>query len=190
MCIRDRIFFVNVIGKAYIDKTDEQKDCEMYALQYSPDGKSIVTAGIHLGTSLGNPMWTPHDMDPYDGFICMFSSSRQYLWKHDAESTGKSLPSIDIVAFSPLNTQVACTGPDKWLYIVEVSSQVLWTPGYIVDVEQVAFDLSGKRIVIVHRSRISIIDSTSGAKLHETQLFDRSLKIEAISWPKDDSEDD
>ena len=70
---------------------------------------------------------------------------------------------------------MACAGPDKWLYIVEVTSQVVWTMGDIVDVEQVAFDLSGKLLVIVQRFSISIIDSTTGEKLHETQLFDPNL---------------
>jgi hypothetical protein len=50
-------------------------------------------------------------------------------------------------------------------------------------VDAVVFLPSGQRLLAAHRSSICIIDSMSGAKLHEAAFFDTSLKILAMSWP-------
>ena len=51
-------------------------------------------------------------------------------------------------------------------------------------VKAVVFNPSGQ-LIVAHASSICIIDSMSGAKLHETTFFDSSLKIEAMSWQDD-----
>ena len=160
----------------------EYDSFDISAMQYSPDGRSVVATG--------------HDLDSdsdirIDGFIYMFDEIGNNLWQLALDSTGERLPSIDAVSFSSCSTKIACihrAQNDARLYIVDVDSG--HAHQLTVSAKAVVFDPSGQRLITVHSSSICILDIMSGAKLHEALFFDSSLTIEAISWPEDNREDD
>ena len=127
----------------------------------------------------------------FDGFIYMFSDDGDDLWNLASEGSGERLPGVDTLAFSSCSRKLACASCDtEQVYIVDVASGHAYRLTMAHCVVAIAFDPSGQRLITVHRASICIIDSMSGAKLHETPFSDSSLTIEALSWPKECNEDD
>ena len=178
----ETFFFIDLNGESFTGCTPSYNGFDIWVLQYSPDGCFVATAGIDL------------DCDyhiKFNGFIYMFDSLGNNLWKLTADSTGERLPGIDTLSFSSCNTKIACINrgdPDAPLYIVNVDSG--HAHRLTVSAKAVVFDPSGQRLITVHSSSICILDIMSGAKLHEAPFFDSSLTIETISWPGHNREDD
>ena len=122
----------------------------------------------------------------------MFSENGNKLWNYDnaTGSTEEDSTGFETVAFSACSTKMACvaTGATD-VYIMDVDYGYAHRVTMTHSVDAVVFLPSGQRLLAAHRSSICIIDSMSGAKLHETAFFDSSLKIQAMSWPEECNEE-
>jgi hypothetical protein len=176
-----QVFFIDVIGKTFANCSLEYDNFDALALQYSPDGRFVVAAGNDLISD---------DDTRFDGFIYLFNENGNNLWSLDSGLSGERLPVFDTVEFSACSTRVACVAQATTdVYIVDVDSGHAHRLTLRMATLGIVFDPSGQRLVTVHHSSICIIDSMSGAKLHETAFFDSSLKIQAMSWPEECNEE-
>ena len=172
-----QVFFIDMIDGTFGNRSRAYDDLDVLALQYSPDGRFVVAAGNDLSSD---------DDTRFNGFIYVFNENGNNLWNLALGGTGERLPGIDTVAFSACSTKVACVAQETTdVYIVDTDSGHAHRLTMTRSVDAVVFFPSGQRLLTVHRSSICIIDSMSGAKLHETTFFDSSLKIEAMSWQDD-----
>ena len=125
------------------------------------------------------------------GFIHMHSGNGRKLWHLIADSGGEL--GFDIAVFSSCSTRVAACNTwadEARVHIADVESAQCLVHRMTMRVHALVFDLSGQRLITVHSSSICIMDSASGARLHETQFLDSRLRIQAVSQPKEISEDD
>ena len=104
---------------------------------------------------------------------------------------GERLPAIDTLAFSWCSNKVACVAsgtPHIYIMAIETGHAHKFTMSHPVN--KVVFDPSGERLAIALEASICIIDSMSGANIHEVQILNGSIAIEALSWPRQCNKDD
>ena len=76
------------------------------------------------------------------------------------------------------------------IYIMDIKTGHPHKLTMSLPVNEVVFDPSGERLAIAHEASICIIDSMSGANIHEVQILNGSIAIEAFSWPRKCNKDD
>ena len=146
-------------------------------IEYIPNGSFAVATGFHLDPESDNDM---------DGFIHLLSTDLKTWSTLFRDSTGRRFAVIDTLAFASCSTKVACfeRGAVE-IYMLGIESPQMHRMTMRHSVDAAGFDASGQRLVTAHRSCICIVNSISGATLHEVPFFDPCLRLLGIAWSAD-----